>query len=48
VDVAARTGRGVNRDVWRHRRPERGCPERAAGRGRGAALFLGDRGEGIR
>jgi hypothetical protein len=47
MDVAARTGRGVNRDVWRHRHPRRRCPKRAAGRGRRGAL-LRDRGEGTR
>jgi hypothetical protein len=37
VDSEARRGGDANGEVWRHRRP-----------GRGASLFLGDRGEGTR
>ena len=47
VDAAARPGRGVVRYARRHRQAGRGCPKRAAGRGRRTPL-LGDRGEGAR
>lgn len=47
VDVAARPGRGVERDVRRYRCLGRGCPEREDGRGRRVAM-LEDRGEGTR